>query len=61
VIPAKIAKECNVDPSTIFALKVDKQKKTLTLQMIDNLFQKDMTPADESFPTSVQQVSLEVQ
>ena len=61
IIPAKIAREYNVDPSTIFALKVDQERKTITLQIIDDAFKKEMRPADESFSTSRQQVSLEVQ
>jgi hypothetical protein len=35
VIPAKIAKECNIDTSTIFAIELDDQKKSITLQMVD--------------------------
>jgi antitoxin component of MazEF toxin-antitoxin module len=37
IIPAKVAKQYNLDTSTVFALQVDEDKKRLTLQMIDNL------------------------
>ena len=57
IIPAKIAREYNVDPSTIFALKVDQEKKIITLQIVDNVFKGKMTPTGESLVVSNQQVS----
>jgi hypothetical protein len=35
IIPAKVAKRCDVDPSTVFTLQVDEDKKRLMLQTID--------------------------
>jgi hypothetical protein len=35
IIPAKVAKRCNVDASTIFTLQVDENAKRLMLQTID--------------------------
>jgi hypothetical protein len=40
IIPAKIARECEVNTSTIFAIHTDKQKKSLTLHMLDIPYQK---------------------
>lgn len=36
-IPAKIAKECNIDTSTVFALQVDEKTKQVTLHTVDQL------------------------
>jgi antitoxin component of MazEF toxin-antitoxin module len=36
IIPAKIAKEFNVNTSTIFVVRADKSNKSLTLRMIDD-------------------------
>lgn len=61
IIPAKVARECNVDPSTIFALRVDRQKKIFTLHMVvDAQFQKYVTSADGVFQASNQQMSFDV-
>lgn len=35
IIPAKVAKQYNIDKSTIFTLQVDDVKKRLMLQMTD--------------------------
>jgi hypothetical protein len=34
VIPAKVAKECDINTSTMFALRVDENNKRITLQTI---------------------------
>ena len=39
IIPARVAKRCNVDASTVFTLQIDEDKKRLMLQTID----KDIT------------------
>ena len=61
IIPAQIAKECNINTSTAFSLRVDRQTKVMTLNIIDtttNKFQKHiMTPIGESLEASSQQVS----
>jgi antitoxin component of MazEF toxin-antitoxin module len=61
IIPAKIAKECNVNPSTIFAIQVDKQRGTIILQTVRKSYENDVIPADESLETSKQQASMETQ
>ena len=54
IIPAKIAREYNVNPSTIFALRVDQENKTIMLQLVDDVSKKEMRPADESAQSSNQ-------
>ena len=56
IIPAKIAREYNVDPSTIFVLRVDQGNKTITLELVDDV-PKKIRLADESVQTSNQQTS----
>jgi hypothetical protein len=34
-IPSRIAKECHIDTSTIFALRIDEKNKRLTLQTME--------------------------
>lgn len=34
IIPAKVVKQCHVDPSTIFTLKVDDDKQLMILQIM---------------------------
>jgi antitoxin component of MazEF toxin-antitoxin module len=57
VIPAKIAKECNIDTSTIFAIQLGNHKKKITLQMVDAPREKEIIPAAESFEASSKQAS----
>lgn len=61
VIPAKIAKECNIDTSTIFAIQVGDQRKSITLYMVDASRQKELGPVAASFEANSNQVSEEVQ
>ena len=48
IIPAKVAKQCNVDTSTIFTLQVDEDKKRLMLQMVDKVIQNNSTTGGAS-------------
>lgn len=58
IIPAKVTQECKINPSTIFAVQRDKERKTLTLQMIDDPFLSEkMIPVGESLGTTNQHVS----
>jgi hypothetical protein len=57
-IPAKVTQECKINPSTIFAVQLDKKRKTLTLQMIDDHYPSEkMIPVGESLGTANQHVS----
>jgi hypothetical protein len=60
IIPAKVRREAKVDISSVFVLKIDQKTKKITLQNV-NENDESMIPADESFPASKQQASLEVQ
>jgi hypothetical protein len=58
IIPAKVTQECKINPSTIFAVKLDKKRKTLTLQMIDDHNPSEkMIPVGDSLGTTNQHVS----
>ena len=61
VIPSKIVEECNVNTSTIFAIQLGHQKKSITLHMVDASNQKKIIPAAPSFQANSNQVSEEVQ
>ena len=65
IIPSKIVKKYNIDPSTIFAVRVDQQYNSIVLQIVDPQlsYKKDMnnTPTGESFQASSQQVLSEAQ
>lgn len=37
IIPSEVVKECNISEDTIFGLKVDTTKKTLTIETIKGL------------------------
>jgi antitoxin component of MazEF toxin-antitoxin module len=37
IIPAKVAKQCNVDTSTVFTLRVDEDRKRITLQTFNEI------------------------
>jgi antitoxin component of MazEF toxin-antitoxin module len=45
IIPAKVAKRCNVDASTVFTLQVDEDKKRLMLQTIDKAITNNIIAA----------------
>ena len=58
IIPAKVTQECKIDPSTIFAVQLDRKRKMLTLQMIDDPYLNEkMIPVGESLGTTNQHVS----
>jgi hypothetical protein len=59
VIPAKLAKECRINTSTIFAIQADRHRNAITLQILDQQlsYEKGMVkPTGESFQASSQQV-----
>jgi antitoxin component of MazEF toxin-antitoxin module len=59
IIPAQIAKEQNLNASTIFALRIDDKKKII-LQVVSAKCEEEetmMSPADKSFQAPDQQVS----
>lgn len=60
IIPARITKECSINPSTIFSIQVDPSKKIITLQMITPQHD-DVTPAGQRLRPTIQQVSGEHQ
>jgi hypothetical protein len=37
IIPAKVSKECNINTSTIFTVKIDKSRKSITLKTLNNV------------------------
>jgi len=49
IIPAKVTRECNINPSSIFAIQIDKQRKNITLRRIDVPSQRDIIPAGQGF------------
>lgn len=59
VIPAQLAKEYQIDFSTMLALRTDERKEKITLRAITGLLNKfdDTTSAGESFHASTQQIS----
>ena len=60
VIPSEVAKENNVNTSTIFTLLVDSKTKKVILQTIDKISEPhrgDAVPAGESLEASSQQAS----
>jgi antitoxin component of MazEF toxin-antitoxin module len=62
IIPAQIAKEQNLNASTVFALKVDNTKIVLQVINADHEDEETaMIPAGESFEASSQQVQSGVQ
>ena len=42
IIPSEVAKEFNVSTSTIFVVHTDKKNKTLTLNMIETPYERNM-------------------
>jgi hypothetical protein len=68
VIPRDVVEHYHIDTSTVFLLKISYEQRNIVLHIIDNIehfnnigTQEKMLPADESFPASKQQASLEVQ
>jgi len=65
ISPAQITREYDINPSTGLTLKVDRQTKALTLNVIHTTVEKYkgnvMIPTGQSFEASSQQVSSEVQ
>ena len=59
IIPAELAKEYNIDRSTILALRVDDRREKIIMKMIVGTADRHekMTPTGESFEASNQQVS----
>jgi hypothetical protein len=57
LIPAEIVKEYNIDTSTIFAVQLDEQKKSITLQVLDTSRQAKIVPVAASFQADSNQVS----
>jgi antitoxin component of MazEF toxin-antitoxin module len=60
VIPAEVAKACNIDISTAFALRVDRSRKHITLESINEINERkedksEIIPAGESFQTTSSQ------
>jgi hypothetical protein len=56
-IPSKIAEECNINTSTIFAVRLGDQNKSITLQMIDASCENEIVPVAASFQANSNQVS----
>ena len=64
VIPAKVTKECKINPSTIFAIHVDSQKRSITLNMLNyanELKDEVNVPGEETFQVSRHQAHLQSQ
>jgi hypothetical protein len=61
VIPSKIAEECNINTSTIFALQLGDQNKSITLRMLNASRENERIPVAASFQANSNQVSEEVQ
>jgi hypothetical protein len=60
VIPAKVAKEYNINASTVFALRTDEKTKRITLQSVNEIaesLENIKMSAGESFEASSQQTS----
>jgi hypothetical protein len=55
-IPSKIAEECNITTSTIFAVRLGDQNKSITLQMIDASREKEIVPVAASLEANSNQV-----
>lgn len=56
LIPARIVKEFNINTSTVFMLRKNKEKKTITLETIHELNEQMMLiegTKDESAPSEV--------
>jgi bifunctional DNA-binding transcriptional regulator/antitoxin component of YhaV-PrlF toxin-antitoxin module len=37
IIPSKVRKECNINTSTIFAIRIDRKRKNITLKTLNNV------------------------
>ncbi len=60
-IPSKIAQECNITTSTVFAIQLGDQKKSITLRMLDPSHENEIVPVAASFQANSNEVSEEVQ
>jgi antitoxin component of MazEF toxin-antitoxin module len=59
IIPSKIAKECNVNTSTVFSIRIDKRNNRIALRT-ENSIKNDkdrMMPAEERFQAPSQLLS----
>jgi hypothetical protein len=56
-IPSKIAEECNINTSTIFAVRLGDQKRSIMLEMIDASREKEVVPVAVSLEANSNQVS----
>jgi antitoxin component of MazEF toxin-antitoxin module len=61
IIPARVAREYNVNKATILALSVNPKDKRITLQKVDVAAENMTIPASESVEASSKQVSFRVQ
>jgi hypothetical protein len=57
VIPARLARECDIDPSTIFAIRKDIDNKRLILEMVKN-YDEEKTVSAKSFRASRRQTPI---
>jgi hypothetical protein len=57
VIPSRIAEECNINTSTIFAIQLGDQNKSITLRMLNTLHENEIVPVAASFEANSNQVS----
>jgi hypothetical protein len=70
VIPAEVAKVCNIDESTVFALRVDSSREHITLESINEINESnreksetihETIPAEGSSQTTSNQLVLSVE
>jgi hypothetical protein len=61
VIPARLARECDIDPSTIFAIRRDSDSKRLILEMMKNYDEEKMVSAKSSRASRRQTPIMSVQ
>ena len=57
VIPARLARECDIGPSTIFAIRKDSDSKRLIMEMIKRSDEEKTVP-DESLSASRKQAPV---
>ena len=64
VIPAKVTKECKIDTSTIFAIRVNRQRRSIIFNMLnDTMDEKNKinVPDEEALQVSHHQAHLQSQ
>jgi len=64
VIPANVTKECKINTSTIFAIYVDSEKRSITLNILNNTTEgknEVNAPGDEAVQVSHHQRRLQPQ